>query len=159
MHFPFFPKLPPIQAGTYCWSDFPVLFSKTLLVIHFKDSSVYLSIPNSLSLVKLFLSHVKLEGLLEPSNLHAFLWIYIMLLLIKFRLDYLKQNILLPSIKCIFRVILSYYQVIDNALKFTISSLYFELSEGKWAFKYLFVSFHLLICSRHWESFIPQHYV
>ena len=30
------PNSPPIQAAIYHWADFPVLYSRTLLVIHFK---------------------------------------------------------------------------------------------------------------------------
>ena len=30
------PSSPPIQAATYYWAEFPVLCSRTLLVIHFK---------------------------------------------------------------------------------------------------------------------------
>ena len=44
------PNSPPIQAATYHWAEFPVLYSKSLLVIHFKYSSVYMSIPNSLTI-------------------------------------------------------------------------------------------------------------
>ena len=44
---PFSPKPPPIQAATYHWSEFHVLYSMSLLVIRFKHSRVYVSIPNS----------------------------------------------------------------------------------------------------------------
>ena len=47
--YPFSPKLPPIQAATQHWAEFHVLYGRSLLVIHFKYSSVYLSIPNSLT--------------------------------------------------------------------------------------------------------------
>ena len=35
------PDSPPIQAATQHWAEFPVLCSRTVLVIHFKYSSVY----------------------------------------------------------------------------------------------------------------------
>ena len=41
---------PPTQAATQHWAKFPVLDSRSLLVIHFKYSSVYMSIPNSLTI-------------------------------------------------------------------------------------------------------------
>ena len=44
------PNSPPIQAAAWCWSGSPVLYSRTLLVIHFKYSSVYISISNSLTI-------------------------------------------------------------------------------------------------------------
>ena len=44
------PNSPLIQAATYHWAGFHVLYSRSLLVIHFKYSSVYLSIPNSLTI-------------------------------------------------------------------------------------------------------------
>ena len=47
---PFLPSnLPPIQAATWHWSEPPVLYSSSLMVIHFKYSSVYLvhaKLPN-----------------------------------------------------------------------------------------------------------------
>ena len=42
------PNSPPIQAATWHWAEFPVLYSRSLLVIHFKYSRVYMSIPKSL---------------------------------------------------------------------------------------------------------------
>ena len=42
------PNAPPLQAATKHRAEFPVVYSRTLLVIHFKDSSVYMPIPNSL---------------------------------------------------------------------------------------------------------------
>ena len=44
------PSSPPIQAATYYWAEFPVLYSRTLLVIHFKYSSMCMFIPNSIIL-------------------------------------------------------------------------------------------------------------
>ena len=44
------PNSPPIQAGTSPWAEFPVLYSRSLLVICFKYSSVYMSISNSLTI-------------------------------------------------------------------------------------------------------------
>ena len=40
-----------MQAATSDWAEFPVLYSMTLLVIHFKYSSVYTSIANSLTIL------------------------------------------------------------------------------------------------------------
>ena len=45
----FSPKLPSRPGCHKHWADFPMLYSRTLLVIHFKYSSVYMSIPNSLT--------------------------------------------------------------------------------------------------------------
>ena len=45
---------PPIQAATKHWAEFHVLSSRSLLVIHFKYSCVYMSITNSLSLPLIF---------------------------------------------------------------------------------------------------------
>ena len=42
------PKSPPIQAITWHWAEFHVLYGSCLLVIHFKYSWMYVSIPNSL---------------------------------------------------------------------------------------------------------------
>ena len=42
------PNSPPIQATTSHAAESPVLHIGSLLVIHFKYSSVYMSIPNSL---------------------------------------------------------------------------------------------------------------
>ena len=44
------PNSSPSQATTWHWAELSVLHSRSLLVIHFKHSSVYMSIPNSLSL-------------------------------------------------------------------------------------------------------------
>ena len=44
------PSSPPIQAATWHWAEFPVLHSRALLAIHFKYSSVYMSILNSLTM-------------------------------------------------------------------------------------------------------------
>ena len=41
---------PPIQADIQHWAEFPVLYSRTLFAIHAKYSSVYVFIPNSLTL-------------------------------------------------------------------------------------------------------------
>ena len=41
---------PPIQAATSHWAGFHVLNSRSLLVMHFKYSSVYMSLPNSQSI-------------------------------------------------------------------------------------------------------------
>ena len=43
------PNSPPIQAATWHWADFPVLASRSLLVLHVKSSSVSMSIPDSLT--------------------------------------------------------------------------------------------------------------
>ena len=43
------PNSPPIQAATYHWAEFPVLYSRTLSVTHFRYSTLYVSIPNSLT--------------------------------------------------------------------------------------------------------------
>ena len=48
MH-PFSPKL-RVQPATYHWAEFPVLHSRSLLVIHFKYSIVCMSAPNSLNI-------------------------------------------------------------------------------------------------------------
>ena len=47
---PFSPNLSSIQASTKHWVEFHVLSSRSLLVIHFKYSSVHVTFPNSLSL-------------------------------------------------------------------------------------------------------------
>ena len=47
IHFP--PNVPPIQAATNI-EQFRVLYSRSLLVIYFKYRSVYVSIPNSLTI-------------------------------------------------------------------------------------------------------------
>ena len=39
----------PIYVVTQYWAEFSVLYSRSLLVSHFKYSSVYMSIPNSLT--------------------------------------------------------------------------------------------------------------
>ena len=41
--------LPPREGATWHWAEFCVLYSRSLLVIHFKHSSVNMSIPNSLN--------------------------------------------------------------------------------------------------------------
>ena len=41
---------PVIQPAASCWAEFPVLFSRPLLVTYFKYGSVYMSIPNSLTI-------------------------------------------------------------------------------------------------------------
>ena len=43
------PKLPPIQAATQHSAEFPVLYSRSLLVIHFKYRGMNMFIPNSLT--------------------------------------------------------------------------------------------------------------
>ena len=40
----------------YHWAELPALYSRTLLVIHFKDNSVYMWIPNSLTVSSLLSS-------------------------------------------------------------------------------------------------------
>ena len=45
----FSPNSLPIQAATKHWAEFRMLYTRSLLVIHFKYSSVYMSIPKSLS--------------------------------------------------------------------------------------------------------------
>ena len=44
------PQLPPIQPATKHGAEFPVLYSRTVLVIHFKYSSGYRSISKSLTI-------------------------------------------------------------------------------------------------------------
>ena len=44
------PNPPCIQAGTWHWAEFHVLYNRFLLVIHFKYSSVYMTFPNSLNI-------------------------------------------------------------------------------------------------------------
>ena len=39
---------PPIQAATQHWAEFPVLYSRTLLVIRLKSSRAHMLIPDSL---------------------------------------------------------------------------------------------------------------
>ena len=41
--YPFSPKLPPIQAATEHWAEFPVLYTRSLLVIHFNYTSIVLT--------------------------------------------------------------------------------------------------------------------
>ena len=48
--YPFSPRLPPIQAATQHWAEFPVLYTRSSLVIHFQYGSVSMSIPNSLTI-------------------------------------------------------------------------------------------------------------
>ena len=43
----FSPKWPPIQAATQHWAEFHMLYSKSMVAIHFKRSSVYMYVPNS----------------------------------------------------------------------------------------------------------------
>ena len=42
-----FPVSFPIQIISECWVEFPVLYSRSFLIIHFIYSSVYMLIPNS----------------------------------------------------------------------------------------------------------------
>ena len=44
------PNSPPTQAATWHWAEFPVLPSRSLLVLHVKYSSVSMSIPDSLTI-------------------------------------------------------------------------------------------------------------
>ena len=44
------PNSPSIQATKEYWAEFPVLYSWSLLLIHFKYSSVYMSISNFLTI-------------------------------------------------------------------------------------------------------------
>ena len=44
---------PPIQAATWHWAESPVLYSRSLLVLHCKYSSVYISIPKALTIPSL----------------------------------------------------------------------------------------------------------
>ena len=46
---PFSPNSPPIQAAIQHWAEFHMLYSRFLLIIHFKYSSVYMLIPNFLT--------------------------------------------------------------------------------------------------------------
>ena len=46
----------PIQAAKWHSAEFPVLYSRSLLVIHFKYSHMYLSIPNSATILSRHLS-------------------------------------------------------------------------------------------------------
>ena len=48
--YPFSPSSPPSQAATWHWAEFPVLDSRSSLVLHVKHSSVSMSIPNSLTI-------------------------------------------------------------------------------------------------------------
>ena len=48
--YPFFPKLPSHPGCHITWSRH-VLHSRSLSVIHFKYSRVYMSIPNSLTIL------------------------------------------------------------------------------------------------------------
>ena len=48
IHFP--PNSPPIQAATWHWAEFPVLYGRSLLGVHVKCSCLYMSIPNSLTI-------------------------------------------------------------------------------------------------------------
>ena len=43
------PSTPPIQAGTWHWTEFHVLHNRFLLVIHFKYSSVCMTFPKSVT--------------------------------------------------------------------------------------------------------------
>ena len=38
------PNSLPIQAGASCWAECPVLYSRSLLLIHFKYGSVYMDV-------------------------------------------------------------------------------------------------------------------
>ena len=42
---------PPIQAATWHWAELPVLYSRSVMVIYFEYSRVYMSIPNCLSII------------------------------------------------------------------------------------------------------------
>ena len=44
------PNSPPTQAATWHWAEFPVLSSRSLLVLHVEHRSVSMSIPNSLTI-------------------------------------------------------------------------------------------------------------
>ena len=44
-----YPNSPPIQAATWHWAEFPLLYSRSLLVTHFKYSNVYTTFPKSLT--------------------------------------------------------------------------------------------------------------
>ena len=50
-------KLPSHPAATQHRAEFPVLYSRSLLVIHFKNSSVYMLIPSSLTIPSPILPH------------------------------------------------------------------------------------------------------
>ena len=50
IHESILPQTLPIPAATKHWAEFPVLYSRTVLVIHFKYIRVYMSIPNSLTI-------------------------------------------------------------------------------------------------------------
>ena len=39
-----------IHAATWCWAEFHVVYSKSLLVIHFRDSCVHMTMPDSLTI-------------------------------------------------------------------------------------------------------------
>ena len=44
------PNVPPIKAGTYHWAEFHVLYNRSVLVIHFKYRSVYMTFPKFLTI-------------------------------------------------------------------------------------------------------------
>ena len=67
------PKPPPIQAATEHWAEFPVLYRRSLLVIHFKYSSMYMSVPNS---TQYSVKSLKMSGYVDMYN-----WITLLLLL------------------------------------------------------------------------------
>ena len=63
------PNSPPIQAATEHWAEFHVLYSKSLLAIHFNSSCVYI-IPNSLTIFFYPLSLPRLviiSSMVEPN--------------------------------------------------------------------------------------------
>ena len=61
------PNSPPTQAATWPWAESPELYSRSLLVIHFKCSSVYTSIPNSLAILSSHASSLATVSLFSKS--------------------------------------------------------------------------------------------
>ena len=61
------PKLPSHPGCHITLSKFPVVYSRPLLVFHFKYSIVYMSIPNSLTIPSLHPSPLTLSSLKSVS--------------------------------------------------------------------------------------------
>ena len=61
----------PSQAATWHWAEFPVLSSRSLLVLHVKYSSVSMSIPDSLTITppSFPLGTIRLLQSIEQSSL------------------------------------------------------------------------------------------
>ena len=63
-HVSILPQTPPTQAATEHRAEFNVLYSRSLLLIHFKYSTVYTLIPNS----------TMLSPILSPGNHSMFIF-------------------------------------------------------------------------------------